>query len=220
MPLAAGTLAAPAPSLALARRLARLLPYNAGRLASYTALGAAAGAAGSFGWLLGEALPMQQLAFALTNLLLVLMGLYVAGARRLGHAFESLGRGLWTRVRPFASASLARAGSTPGAFAAGAWWGLVPCGMVYAVLASALLAGDVADGAALMLAFGLGTLPNLLLLGVSGAALARLTRRPGLRLAAGLAIAGFGVLGLLRLEIAASIPLLRELCVHLPPYGS
>ena len=47
-------------------------------------------------------------------------------------------------------------------------WGLVPCGMVYGVLALALLAGDALNGAALALAFGLGTLPNLLGIGLDG----------------------------------------------------
>lgn len=202
------------------RSLSRLLPYNAGRLASYTTLGALAGAAGSFGWLLGEALPLQQAAFALTNVLLVLMGLYVAGLRRIGHALEALGRVPWARIRPLATASLARTGTTPGAFAAGALWGLVPCGMVYAVLVGALLTGSALQGAALALAFGLGTLPNLLLLGVSGSLIARLTRRPRIRCLIGGTIALFGILGLLRLDVAATIPLLRELCVHLPGYGT
>lgn len=200
--------------------LATQLAYNVGRLSSYAVLGAVAGTAGSFGWLYGEALPLQQAAFAATSVLLVLMGLYVAGAKGIGHRFERLGSGLWRHLRPLATASLARASSAGGALLAGALWGLVPCGMVYAVLAGALLSGSAASGAALMLAFGLGTLPNLLLLGCSAGRLGRLLRGPRLRLGAGALIAAFGVLGLLRLDVARQIPLLGELCVRLPPIGS
>ncbi len=201
-----------------ARRLGALLPYNAGRLVTYTSLGAAAGAVGSFGWLLGEALPVQQAAFAATNVLLVAMGLYVAGWKRLGHAIEAVGAIAWRRVRPLATASLGRPGPVAAA-AAGALWGLVPCGMVYAVLAGALLSGSAANGAALMLAFGLGTLPNLLALGLSGRFLARFCRAPRVRLVAGAGIAGFGLLGLARLDAAANVPILEELCVRLPGFG-
>ena len=204
------------PAARVSRRLAPLLAYNGGRLASYTLLGAAAGAAGSFGWLLGEALPVQQLAYAASSALLVVMGLHVAGERRSARLVEGIGSGVWRRVRPAATAALGRAGSPGGAVVAGALWGLVPCGMVYTALAGALLAGSAERGAALMLAFGLGTLPNLLLLGSGAGVLARLSRRRSMRLPAGLAIALFGVLGFLRLDVAGDVPLLRELCVRLP----
>ena len=41
----------------------------------------------------------------------------------------------------------------------------MPCGLVYSILATALVTGDAAHGAAVMFAFGLGTLPNLLFAG-------------------------------------------------------
>ena len=52
------------------------------------------------------------------------------------------------------------------AYPLGLLWGWLPCGMVYGVLTAALLSGSAARGAATMLAFGLGTLPNLLLAGM------------------------------------------------------
>jgi sulfite exporter TauE/SafE len=61
--------------------------------------------------------------------------------------------------------------SGPSRWFSGMLWGLVPCGLVYSVLPLAFLSGDVATGAALMLAFGLGTLPNLLLISKFSAAL-------------------------------------------------
>ena len=205
---------------ALGASLGTVLPYNLGRLATYTVLGAAAGTIGSVGWLLGEALPLQQIAYAASSALVVAMGLYVAGVRRFVHRLEGLGRGLWRPLRPWAVAALARADAPGGAVLAGALWGLVPCGMVYAALASALLSGSAVGGAALMLAFGAGTLPNLLLLGGGSRQLAALARRPAARRLAGLAIALFGLLGLLRLDVARDVPILDELCARLPGLGT
>jgi sulfite exporter TauE/SafE len=80
----------------------------------------------------------------------------------------------------------------------GAVWGFLPCGMVYGVLAAALMTGSAWRGAGLMLAFGLGTLPNLLLAGLALGRFREFTRNTKVRLAAGLLVLGFGVFGLLR----------------------
>jgi sulfite exporter TauE/SafE len=98
---------------------------------------------------------------------------------------------------------------------AGSVWGLVPCGMVYGALLAALLSGSAVRGALLMLAFGLGTLPNMLALGLSAQWMAGLKGNRVLRRFAGLFIIFFAVAGFLRSGIAADIPLLQLLC--LPP---
>jgi sulfite exporter TauE/SafE len=77
-------------------------------------------------------------------------------------------------------------------------WGLVPCGMVYGALALAMLAGNAASGALVMGAFGLGTLPNLLVLSGLSGYLRRLSRRPGVRILAGVLVVAFGVAGVVR----------------------
>jgi sulfite exporter TauE/SafE len=43
-------------------------------------------------------------------------------------------------------------------------WGFIPCGLVYSTLPLAFLSGSALSGAGLMVAMGLGTLPNLLLI--------------------------------------------------------
>jgi len=83
-------------------------------------------------------------------------------------------------------------------FMAGAVWGWLPCAMVYSALVSAMLSGSAAGGAAVMLAFGLGTLPMMLALGVAGARLRGWLGLRGVRLACGLLVLGFGLLGLAR----------------------
>ena len=70
----------------------------------------------------------------------------------------------------------------------------VACG-AYSALASALTAGSAERGALMMLAFGLGTLPNLLLAGLVLARLNEFVRRPVVRTISGLLVLGFGLYG-------------------------
>ncbi|HCA26675.1 MAG TPA: hypothetical protein DEP05_03375, partial [Betaproteobacteria bacterium] len=90
------------------------------------------------------------------------------------------------------------------AFVLGALWGWLPCGLVYSVLVTALASGGALTGALLMLAFGAGTLPNLLAMGLFARQLKRFMQRRAVRLAAGLAVAGFGMLGLVRMILFLS----------------
>ena len=203
---------APASTLAATASAApRLLAYNAGRIATYALAGALAGALGSAAWLLDDLLPVQRAAFGLTSLALVAMGLYLLGVRQIAHAFEAVGARLWPRVRPLAGRLLTGSG-LPRAFAAGGVWGLVPCGMVYGVLLSALASGSAGAGASLMLAFGLGTLPNLMLMGLSGGVIRRWLGRRPVRVAAGALVLAFGVLGLARAAGVEHLAFLDSLC--------
>ena len=137
------------------------LAYNAGRIASYAIAGAIAGAIGSLGLMLDKWLPVQIVLYVAANLLLIALGLYLAGIRSPITRLEHLGSGLWRRVQPHTRRFLP-ADSVPKALALGMLWGWLPCGLVYTVLFTALLSGSALKGAILMLAFGLGTLPNLM----------------------------------------------------------
>lgn len=169
----------------------RPLVFNAGRLATYAALGAAAGALGGAVPVMQGALPAQTVLFVLANAALILAGLYLAGAGRLLGRLEGLAAPLWRRVQP-AALGLMRARSPLAIFAAGMLWGLLPCAMVYGALAAATLGGGAAGGALAMGAFGAGTLPWLL---GAGALAGRLQRW---RAAAGLFVLAMGVVGLAR----------------------
>jgi len=114
--------------------------------------------------------------------------------------YTALGALLWTRISPLATRTLTRSG-VGNSILAGSLWGLVPCGMVYAVLSASLVSGNATNGALLMLVFGLGTLPNLMLLGMSGQWLAKASRNLVVRRCAGLLIIGFGVAGLVHLAM-------------------
>jgi sulfite exporter TauE/SafE len=171
------------------------LAYSAGRISSYAAAGAVMGMLGGAGLMFNHILPVQLLLYVLANLVLVSLGLYLAGLVNLLTKVETLGAWLWRRVQPY-GARVLPADTAAKAFVLGTLWGWLPCGLVYSLLASALLSGGAGSGAAVMLAFGLGTLPNLLLAGMMFKRLRHLTSDPRVRLAAGALVAGFGVAGL------------------------
>ena len=193
----ATAMAVPVQGMSDAGPLPRLLAFNAGRIASYCAAGTAAGAVGSVGAYASGMLPLQAVFYVMANLVLMAAGLYVAGALRGLTRLEVIGAPLWRRLAPLA-AGLNPAASLPRAVAAGAVWGWLPCGLVYAALMTAVFAGSPAAGALAMLAFGLGTLPSLLAAGLAAAQIRRLFGRRTVRIAVGSLICGFGLLGLAR----------------------
>lgn len=176
-------------------RVRYLFAYNAGRIASYVCAGALAGAIGAAGLMTRAAPVLQPALFALACLMLVALGLYLAGMLPLLARIEAAGARLWRAVQPVTRHMLP-VNSLPRALGLGALWGWLPCGMVYAVLLTALALGNWWQGAAVMFAFGLGTLPNLLGIGLLWKQADRLRRAGALRRCAGCAVALFGVYSL------------------------
>ncbi|MDH4216682.1 MAG: sulfite exporter TauE/SafE family protein [Gallionella sp.] len=173
------------------------LAYNGGRLASYAAAGALVGAIGQAGLLLRDAVPVQHLLFALSSLMLIALGLYLAGIWGMVRRIEQIGGVLWKRLQPLTRHILPLV-SPWRALLLGLLLGWLPCGLVYSVLVTALASGSAQNGALMMLAFGLGTLPNLLAIGMFWESIKRRTQSPRVRMIAGLLVAGFGVYGLFR----------------------
>ena len=189
-----GTLALEARGPALGRQLA----YNAGRIAAYAAAGTLAGFAGSLAYAGGAWLSAQAAMFFVANVVMVLLGLYVAGWGRAVLRVEAAGLPLWRRIEPIARRMLP-IDSTAKALGAGLAWGWIPCGLVYSMLVLAAASGGAAEGALVMAAFGLGTLPNLLAAGVAAQRLVALRRAPWIRRTAGALIVALGVAGIVRL---------------------
>lgn len=171
--------------------------YNIGRVLSYTLFGALAGALGASLNLL-EIRPLQLSLYVIAQGVMILLGLYLAGFNQWVLLFEKLGGVLWNRLQP-AFKKLLPVKTLPGALLAGMAWGWLPCGLVYSILISAFAAGSATSGAALMLAFGLGTLPNLLGMALFARQIQPFMQQVWVRRTAGLLVAGFGVMGLLRL---------------------
>ncbi|MGE5469273.1 MAG: sulfite exporter TauE/SafE family protein [Bacteroidota bacterium] len=174
------------------------LAYNAGRILSYAAAGALAGAVGAASLGFAGQFPVRLVLYGVANLMLVALGLYLTGVTRALAFTERFGQHLWRRLQPL-TRSFLPARTVSQAFPLGLLWGWLPCGLVYSALASALTAASPGRGALLMLSFGLGTLPNLLLAGIVLARLNEFVRRPPVRLLSGLLVLGFGLYGLLGL---------------------
>ncbi len=170
------------------RRLRLLIAYNLGRISSYALAGLLIGLAG---WAVASS-PAAMLLRVVAALLLISMGLYLAGWWSGLTRVEAVGKGLWRHIQPFAS-RLMPVTSLPRALLLGALWGWLPCGLVYSTLLWAASQGDALDSAVLMLAFGVGTLPVLIATGLAAERLTALLRKRGVRVAGGVLVILFGV---------------------------
>jgi len=197
--------------------------YHLGRVVAYCAAGVAVGSLGG-PLFAAHVLPLQIVLLVLGSTALVLVGVSLLWPGFVMRPLEVLGARAWRLLQPLAGRLLPPR-SLPGAVLAGFVWGWIPCGMVYAALPLALLAGSAAQGAVVMLAFGLGTLPNLLLLdlGLSriGASARWRAVRGWLRPAVGCVIVLFAVSDLAHAAHLAgarnpAIGLMESLC-HVAP---
>lgn len=175
-----------------AHLLGYVLLYNLGRILVYVVLGLLVGAGGQLlGWEIGDEL-WRQIAGGLAALTLILVGFYLTDWFPQLRRMDRLGDLLWRRLEPLARAVLPIR-SHSGALLAGLIWGWLPCGLVYYALFLALPLGAPWKSGLFMLMFGLGTLPAMLATGALTGWLTRLGRNRGLRQAAGLILAVFGL---------------------------
>ena len=189
------------------------LSYNAGRILSYAAAGTLVGAFGGMGAFAGGLLPAQMLLFVLANTLVVLLGLHIAGWGRTVLVLESLGASIWRVIGPLGS-RFVPADTPARAVKLGLVWGWIPCGLVYSALALALVSGGLWRGAAVMLAFGVGTLPNLLVAGLAAQRVRPALRLRWIRSLAGALIIALGIAGLLRIPGLADAIRTGVLCIQ------
>ena len=207
------------PARAAAAVGANVMAFNIGRIASYTMAGAiAGGAAGLLGqtWTVGASFDLRAALFLFAQLMIVLTGLYVMGLTQLLVPLERAGGTLWRHLSRYTKLFLPM-NTLPRAAMFGALWGWIPCGLVYAMLLTAIGAGSAAAGAMTMLAFGVGTLPAMMLTGLSIGSLRRWTRNPRVRVAAGGAIVGMGLVGLARVDSLASLRMFGAFCISMLP---
>lgn len=182
----------------LRAQLPLLLAYNLGRVGGYGLIGAVMGGLGMVALGFVPLHLAQRLLYGLSALFMLALGLYLGGWWRGLVRLERLGAHLWRRIEPLGRRFLPVRHWWQ-ALAVGLVWAWLPCGLVYSVLVWAVASGSPGYGAALMLAFGLGTLPNLLGIGLLAGAAARLTEQAWLRRGAGLLVIGFGLYALWQL---------------------
>jgi uncharacterized protein len=161
--------------------LGRQMLYSLGRVFTYTAAGAMVGYGG---WRLNaewrDVINLQAILCIAAGFLLVITGLRSAGLLRLGQSAPSEA----APVGATCFAALLRASQLHNLFLGGVINGLLPCGLVYAFLALAASTGHMGLGALTMLLFGLGTMPVMVLIGLSGAILRAPVRQRVFMLAA------------------------------------
>ncbi len=159
---------------------------SAGRLSTYALFGGAVGYFGASAMqLAGASLLWLRL---LAGLLLLMMALYISRLWFGLLVLEKLGQHIWRRVQPLAQ-GLLPLDSSAKAYCYGLCWGALPCGLVYSTLGWSLASGSASQGALIMLSFGLGTLPAILLTGSAATLLTTLKNQAVLRYSAALLLA-------------------------------
>ena len=184
------------------------LVMHLGRLTTYVLLGAAAGQIGVIVWQ-QNVVPIQRPLFALSALILIAMAI------RLWRHQQPKPSSTWLGLRAAEvwSKYLGGLASGPARWFSGMLWGLVPCGLVYSVLPLAFLSGSTLSGAGLMLAFGLGTLPNLLLISRFSASLVQFSHYAWVRYLAIFLLMGSGLYGLYRAWVLPQALLQGGFCI-------
>jgi len=169
-----------------------LLTYNAGRITSYVVAGSLLGALGAQVFRLAPSAHIGLTVRLVTGGFMIALGLYLSGWWPGLQRLEKWGGVLWRRIEPLGR-RLLPVNHPLKALAFGLVWGWLPCGMVYSILAWALTSGSATQGASLMLAFGLGTLPMLFAIGATAEWLKDFVRHPWVRRGAGVLIIAFGL---------------------------
>lgn len=171
----------------------RVWTYNAGRLISYSSIGAIGG------WLGASAADAYQLYTQVQwlriagGVVICLIGLQISLELNLLRAIETAGAGVWRVIRPLANHFLPVSNHRR-ALGLGLLWGWLPCGLVYSVLLVSMTSGGAIPGAAVMAAFGAGTLPAMLATGMGAQAVTRFTRGSFSRQAMGVLLIVMGLL--------------------------
>ena len=171
-----------------------LLSYNAGRITSYTLAGVLMGGIGWLGSHLFTLYSLQQTLEIIAATFMLALGLYIAGWwKGLARVERWGGKVIWKRLEPFGRRFMP-VKTYNHAFVLGSVWGWLPCGLVYSVIIWTISTQSPLEGGLLMLSFGLGTLPNLLLMGVFASTLNQFIQQPWVRQVAGVLIMIFAAI--------------------------
>lgn len=148
--------------------------YSAGRVFTYAVLGAFVG---YFGWRVTRAVPafvnLPALLAIAAGLLLIWQGLVSAGVIRVGKGNSAQTPCLAGTL----FASLLTGNRWLDIFLSGMFTGLLPCGLLYGMLALAASSASITLAAATMVAFGLGTMPLMVATGLLGSVVNAAARR-------------------------------------------
>lgn len=184
-----GLFAVNASVASLRSQLPMAIVYNTGRILSYAFLGVLVATVGQS---VVKAIPNIAAPVRLAGgLLIVIVGLQVAFGWRFLAPLEQAGATIWKRIAP-AAKNLLPVTTLRKALGLGLLWGWLPCGLVYSVLLLAATTANALNGGLVMIAFGIGTMPAMIMTGISASRLSQFLSRK--RMGAGLLIVLIGAI--------------------------
>lgn len=166
-----------------------ILLYNVGRITSYTVAGILVGILSQS---IASLTHFHLLSLrVISNVLIILMALYIADLWSGVKHLEKLGSKLWKYLQPL-NKHIFPVNSLKKAISYGLLWGWLPCGLVYTTLGIAMTSGSIIQSTATMFFFGMGTLPSMLAVGFGMGALQKQLKKRWLRRTLGLTLLAWG----------------------------
>lgn len=190
-----------------ADRARTIILLQMGRVASYILAGTVLGAVSANVYFAFDREIAHILLRWVAGATLIYIGFSVAGWAPALARLDRVGAGIAARLSPRAlqavapapapasePAAASRLRMTAGPVAAGALWGLMPCGMVYAALFYAMMAGDPLQSGLIMAGFGLGSLPAIIASSLGAGLLISWAKAQMVRIAVGCLIIALGLI--------------------------
>ncbi|RUO81557.1 sulfite exporter TauE/SafE family protein [Idiomarina tyrosinivorans] len=179
-----------AAAIGMQNKRSRIYLYHLGRLSSYMLLGAIVAAVVDG---LGLRMGLTHMVLRwVAGAFLIALGLYITNIWRGLVVIERIALPLWRRIQPLAQ-RIRRHDGLFMSYLAGAFWGWLPCGLVYSALTWAAISGNAINGALTMLFFGIGTLPAMLFASHFSHALRAVLATKGFRLLMGTLLIVYGL---------------------------
>jgi uncharacterized protein len=176
--------------------------YHLGRIAGYAGVGAIGGVLGhSAHWALAFT-RFEGTLRLIAGVLTLLIAIRILSRWNAFAPLERIGARLWIRLQPLAKQA-SRSNRWLSSVAIGLLWGWLPCGLVYSMVLMSMTTGSALEGATVMMAFGMGTVPAMLSSTMLAGALPKMSQRPWFRQVTGTAMLAFGVW----MIVAAQLPL-------------
>jgi sulfite exporter TauE/SafE len=169
-----------------------VLAYNCGRIGSYTLAGALAGFIGNRFAGIFELENGHLVLQIMAGIILIMLGLNIAGWMPRFKQIEILGTGVWKYLQPLGKRFLPVT-KISNAMLIGTIWGWLPCGLVYSILLLAITSGSSQQGAIYLFIFGIGTIPSMFAAGITIGLFRQYVQNISLRRIAGLLIIFVGL---------------------------
>lgn len=169
------------------------LAYNTGRIFSYAIAGGIAAFIGSSLFMIINPEYAHRIGQLLSGLFLIAFGLYLSGWWYGLSVLEQKGTIVWQKISPLTK-RFVPVENLHQALSLGMLWGWLPCGLVYSALVWMFTLPSATEGMLYMLAFGLGTLPMLLLMSTAAEKISQLAKNNLTRKVAGSLVMVFGAI--------------------------